>query len=143
MLIDFSYNQGRFWGFWQGIGCLLLVIGLVGLVGRVDGFSLANGDTVVAATEGALIDYSPNKASLTPYYSGTNLDIWSTQPAGTVCNFFYKTYKATQWLPITTNNCSATLTKPMRSNNLVIDIKLVVSGVNLVTVTDSYVFGSR
>lgn len=137
MLVKYLYQvkQNRF--FWQGITCLfgLVLLTSAGLIGL----------TQATVNPGPKISFAPDKITGINFIANTNLDISAVAPTGYTCQYSYKEYKASQWIPLSTTNCQAALTKSMRSNNLVIDIKLVMtSGLNPeIKLSDSYVFNSK
>lgn len=134
---SFKYNKEPFWIFWQGITCLL--------VGYLVIFSNITGVTQGLTIPAIQLNYNPTKLASVSYYQPTDLNVSIIAPSSQ-CQFSYKSYKSPIWLPLpTTNNnpCQTTLTKSMRANNLVIDIKAVITNsTQSQTLTDSYVFKS-
>ena len=137
MLVKYLYQvkQNRF--FWQGITCLfgLVLVTSAGLIGL----------TQATVNPNPRLSFTPDKITGINFISNTNLDISAVAPTGYTCQYSYKEYKASQWIPLSTSACQATLTKLMRSNNLVIDIKLsMTNGLNPeIKLSDSYVFNSK
>ena len=171
MLVGYSYKQRQFWIFWQGITCLLhrnlnpktwvnklLSRGSAKRWGILKGITcLLVGSCLLSfgingVTQGLIIPsielkYNPTKKIGINYSKTTDLviDLIGITPSSQ-CQFSYKAYNSLVWLPLVSspsNICQATLTKSMRNNNLVIDIKASITNLdNTQNITDSYVFKS-
>ncbi len=170
---SFRYKREPFWIFWQGITCLLprninpkTWVNKLLSRGSAKRWGILKGITcllvsytlmsfgISGVTQGLIIPgielkYNPTKSTSINYYSNSNLEISLTSQApSSQCQFSYKAYKSLTWLqlPTTNNNpCQTTLTKVMRANDLVIDIKVNMTNSDnntTQTLTDSYVFKS-